>query len=94
MKLTNKGRYAVMAMADLASNAKEGPISLTEILLVKYIFCSFSVVRAALFSDANLLESERQNNKCFTNNPSGDVTAKLFVVVVSASLSVLELFEC
>ena len=28
MKLTNKGRYAVMAMADLASNAKEGPISL------------------------------------------------------------------
>ena len=23
MKLTNKGRYAVMAMADLASNAKE-----------------------------------------------------------------------
>ena len=31
MKLTNKGRYAVMAMADLASNANHGPISLTEI---------------------------------------------------------------
>ena len=31
MKLTNKGRYAVMAMADLASNANNGPISLTEI---------------------------------------------------------------
>ena len=31
MKLTTKGRYAVMAMADLASNAKVGPISLTEI---------------------------------------------------------------
>tara|TARA_B100001769_G_C21753120_1_gene412429 strand:- start:189 stop:608 length:420 start_codon:yes stop_codon:yes gene_type:complete len=31
MKLTTKGRYAVMAMADLASNIKEGPISLTEI---------------------------------------------------------------
>ena len=31
MKLTNKGRYAVMAMADLASNAKNGPISLSEI---------------------------------------------------------------
>ena len=27
MKLTNKGRYAVMAMADLASNANKGPIS-------------------------------------------------------------------
>ena len=31
MKLTNKGRYAVMAMADLATNADKGPISLTEI---------------------------------------------------------------
>ncbi len=31
MKLTNKGKYAVMAMADLASNAKNGPISLSEI---------------------------------------------------------------
>ena len=32
MKLTNKGRYAVMAMADLAINAKKGYISLTDFL--------------------------------------------------------------
>ena len=31
MKLTTKGRYAVMAMADLASNISIGPVSLTEI---------------------------------------------------------------
>ena len=31
MKLTTKGRYAVMAMADLASNIKAKPISLAEI---------------------------------------------------------------
>ena len=31
MKLTTKGRYAVMAMADLASNESYGPISLSEI---------------------------------------------------------------
>ena len=31
MKLTTRGRYAVMAMADLASNANTGTISLTEI---------------------------------------------------------------
>ena len=31
MKLTTKGRYAVMAMADLALNANTGPISLAEI---------------------------------------------------------------
>ena len=31
MKLTTKGRYAVMAMADLASNTNVKPISLSEI---------------------------------------------------------------
>ena len=31
MKLTTKGRYAVMAMADLASNSKNKPVSLSEI---------------------------------------------------------------
>ena len=32
MKLTNKGRYAVMVMADLALNAKDGPMSYRNIL--------------------------------------------------------------
>ena len=41
MKLTNKGRYAVMAMADLASNAKNGPISLTEISLRQNISLAY-----------------------------------------------------
>tara|TARA_B100000900_G_scaffold410822_1_gene429354 strand:+ start:730 stop:1137 length:408 start_codon:yes stop_codon:yes gene_type:complete len=31
MKLTTKGRYAVMAMADLASYSKDKPVSLTAI---------------------------------------------------------------
>ena len=33
MKLTSKGRYAVMAMADLASFKDQGPVSLTDISL-------------------------------------------------------------
>ena len=41
MKLTNKGRYAVMAMADLASNTKDGPISLTEISLRQNISLAY-----------------------------------------------------
>ena len=41
MKLTNKGRYAVMAMADLASNATNGPISLTEISLRQNISLAY-----------------------------------------------------
>ena len=41
MKLTSKGRYAVMAMADLASNANAGPISLTEISLRQNISLAY-----------------------------------------------------
>ena len=41
MKLTNKGRYAVMAMADLALNAKNGPISLAEISLRQNISLAY-----------------------------------------------------
>tara|TARA_B100001093_G_scaffold418689_1_gene410013 strand:+ start:732 stop:1151 length:420 start_codon:yes stop_codon:yes gene_type:complete len=41
MKLTNKGRYAVMAMADLASNVNQGPISLTEISLRQNISLAY-----------------------------------------------------
>ena len=33
MKLTSKGRYAVMAMADLAKNEDSKPVSLKEISL-------------------------------------------------------------
>ena len=41
MKLTNRGRYAVMAMADLASNGKDRPISLTEISLRQNISLAY-----------------------------------------------------
>tara|TARA_Y200000002_G_scaffold240675_1_gene198891 strand:+ start:73 stop:489 length:417 start_codon:yes stop_codon:yes gene_type:complete len=41
MKLTTKGRYAVMAMADLASNTNSGPISLREISLRQNISVAY-----------------------------------------------------
>ena len=41
MKLTSKGRYAVMAMADLAKNNHKKPINLTEISLRQGISISF-----------------------------------------------------
>ena len=41
MKLTTTGRYAVMAMADLASNANTGPISLKEISLRQNISLAY-----------------------------------------------------
>ena len=41
MKLTSKGRYAVMAMADLAKNDAKNPTSLSEISLRQGISLSF-----------------------------------------------------
>jgi len=41
MKLTTKGRYAVMAMADLASNQDQKPVSLNEISLRQNISLSY-----------------------------------------------------
>jgi Rrf2 family iron-sulfur cluster assembly transcriptional regulator len=41
MKLTTKGRYAVMAMADLASNESIKPVSLNEISIRQNISLSY-----------------------------------------------------
>ena len=41
MKLTTKGRYAIMAMADLALNVNRGPISLSEISLRQNISLAY-----------------------------------------------------
>ena len=41
MKLTTKGRYAVMAMADLAANQSGKPVSLTDISLRQNISLSY-----------------------------------------------------
>ena len=41
MKLTSKGRYAIMAMADLARNNVNSPTSLSEISLRQGISLSF-----------------------------------------------------
>ena len=41
MKLTSKGRYAVMAMADLASYSKNKPVSLSEISIRQNISLAY-----------------------------------------------------
>jgi Rrf2 family transcriptional regulator, iron-sulfur cluster assembly transcription factor len=59
MKLNNKGRYAVMAMADLAKSAKEQPISLSEISLRQGISISFLEQIFLKLKKNNLVESSR-----------------------------------
>ena len=59
MKLTNKGRYAVMAMADLATNSNNGPISLTEISIRQNISLAYLEQIFKKLKDNKLVKSSR-----------------------------------
>ena len=62
MKLTSKGRYAVMAMADLEKNNAKKPISLTEISLRQGISLSFLEQLFLRLKKNNLVLSARGPN--------------------------------
>ena len=59
MKLTSKGRYAVMAMADLAKNNVKEPTNLTEISLRQGISISFLEQLFLKLRKNNLVKSVR-----------------------------------
>tara|TARA_B100000700_G_C14937380_1_gene805057 strand:- start:519 stop:953 length:435 start_codon:yes stop_codon:yes gene_type:complete len=62
MKLTSKGRYAVMAMADLAKYKAQKPINLTEISLRQGISLSFLEQLFLKLKKNNLVVSARGPN--------------------------------
>jgi Rrf2 family transcriptional regulator, iron-sulfur cluster assembly transcription factor len=59
MKLTTKGRYAVMAMADLAVFKDNGPVSLTEISLRQNISLPYLEQIFIKLKNKNLVKSIR-----------------------------------
>ena len=59
MKLTTKGRYAVMAMADLALYKNNGPTSLTDISLRQNISLPYLEQIFIKLKDSNLVKSTR-----------------------------------
>ena len=59
MNLTSKGRYAVMAMADLAKNNAKEPISLTEISLRQGISIAYLEQLFLKLRKNNLVQSTR-----------------------------------
>ena len=63
MKLTSKGRYAVMAMADLAKNHDPRPVSLNEISLRQGI--------SILYLEQLFLKLKQNNLVNSTRGPSG-----------------------
>ena len=66
MKLTTKGRYAVMAMADLASNTKTKPISLSEIATRQNISLAYLEQIFIKLKKNKLVKSERGANGGYT----------------------------
>ena len=59
MKLTTKGRYAVMAMADLAANQDQKPVSLNEISLRQNISLSYLEQLFSKLKNERLVKSIR-----------------------------------
>ena len=66
MKLTTKGRYAVMAMADIATNANMGPISLTEISIRQNISVAYLEQIFIKLKNNKLVKSVRGANGGYT----------------------------
>ena len=68
MKLTTKGRYAVMAMADLASNINVSPVSLKEISVKLIGPLPLNMARSAIAITAYLpLVVNFINQRCNTS---------------------------
>tara|TARA_B100001996_G_C18369724_1_gene481117 strand:- start:40 stop:477 length:438 start_codon:yes stop_codon:yes gene_type:complete len=70
MKLTSKGRYAVMAMADLATNNTKEPVSLAEISLRQGISLSFLEQLFLKLKKNNLVLSTRGSHGGYILNKS------------------------
>ena len=64
MKLTTKGRYAVMAMADLALFKDKGPISLTDISIRQNI--------SLVSQETTLFDDTIKNNIKYANENATD----------------------
>ena len=90
MKLTTKGRYAVMAMADLASYARQKPISLTEISLRQNISLSYLEQLFLKLKICNLVKSVRGANGGYTLvKPASEIKLSNIIYAVDETVKTL-----
>ena len=74
MKLTSRGRYAVMAMADLAKNNVKKPTNLTEISLRQGISIAYLEQLFLKLRKNNLVQSARGPSGGYVlSKPPGDI---------------------
>jgi|TARA_B110000881_G_C18522965_1_gene488747 Rrf2 family iron-sulfur cluster assembly transcriptional regulator len=90
MKLTTKGRYAVMAMADLALYADDKPISLTEISLRQKISLSYLEQLFLKLKDKNLVRSTRGSNGGYVLlKPASEIRLSNIIYAVDETVKTL-----
>ena len=90
MKLTNKGRYAVMAMADLASNASDGPISLTEISIRQNISLAYLEQIFLKLKNKKLVKSSRGANGGYVSDkPASEIKLSNIIYAVDEEVKTL-----
>ena len=90
MKLTNKGRYAVMAMADLASNANNGPISLSEISIRQNISLPYLEQIFIKLKNNKLVRSSRgANGGCILEKPASEIRLSNIIYAVDEEVKTL-----
>ena len=83
MKLTSKGRYAVMALADIASFEGQNPVSLRDISLRQNISLVFLEQIFSKLKKNNIVKSIRGTNGGYmlSNNPGQIKLSSIFLAV-------------
>ena len=90
MKLTNKGRYAVMAMADLASHGMDGPISLSEISIRQNISLAYLEQIFIKLKENKLVKSSRgANGGYILEKPASEIKLSNIIYAVDEEVKTL-----
>jgi Rrf2 family transcriptional regulator, iron-sulfur cluster assembly transcription factor len=90
MKLTTKGRYAVMAMADLAVFKDTGPVSLTEISLRQNISLPYLEQIFIKLKTKNLVKSIRGSKGGYMlERPATDIKISNIIAAVDEEVKML-----
>ena len=90
MKLTSRGRYAVMAMADLASNSRAGPVSLSEISLRQNISLAYLEQIFIKLKNNKLVKSSRgAAGGYLLDKPASEIKLSNIIFAVDEEIKVL-----
>ena len=90
MKLTTKGRYAVRAMADLATNSSNNPISLTEISLRQNISLAYLEQIFIKLKKKKLVKSARgATGGYILEKPASDIKLSNIIFAVDEEVKTL-----